>query len=86
MRLWLGEAWDGGPRPPCPHQPQDPQCALQPPWTMEQELCRHQTDEASEITDPQAWPTTGHPALLPSCHNGGLISCLWGSPSCSVKP
>lgn len=36
---------------------EDPQYAVQPPWTMEQELCRPQTDEASKITDP---PTLAH--------------------------
>ena len=45
--MGLGEAWGRG---AC--QPQDPLCALQPPQMMEQELCQHKADEASETTGP----------------------------------
>lgn len=47
MGVGLGEAWGRG---AC--QPQDPLCALQPPQMMEQELCQHEADEASETTGP----------------------------------
>lgn len=85
MRVGLGEAWDRG---AC--QPQDPPCALQPAQMMEQGLCQHKANEASETTGPCPWSTTQHPvpphgtlSLSPSAM--GLTSYLWSSLSPSMR-
>ena len=68
MRVGLGEAWDRG---AC--QPQDPPCALQPAQMMEQGLCQHKANEASETTGPCPWSTTQHPVPLPFCHGAYFL-------------